>query len=223
MTVYTEIEGSAVIEHNGLGEAQRGSVDDLDPARREVLLDWIAQRFNPAQKVSDKWTSDILLKGFRQQTKVDVNHADFKSAMLVAGYRPYNEQKMTWRFRIKDDLDPYRKPVKLLAKIPFTDVWEIDNLLVEETREGYNVQHTKIDYESRNFTPQEAVHWYKVVCKYVKTTCVSIWVNDSRTRCTYRFECEDGGYMERELPADIVMEVWEQYDKDVSERERDKS
>lgn len=223
---YTEVDDIKVIEHDGSGFVDESSFYDLDPAVQGVLLDWIAQRLNPARKVNENVTTERMREVFTRDTGVHVHRGEFKSAMLVAGYKPYNEQKIEWKFRISKDADRYEKPAELLAQIPPVDVWEIDNLLAKKIQGGYQVKRTLVECEDATFTPQEAVHWYKVVCKFASPSRFwplwSIEINDSRSSCRYCLQDEEYlKIVELELPEDIVKEA--KYDQDISERECDKS
>ena len=79
--------------------------DALSQEERETLQYWIERAIQPAQKADERHSSYGLKYEYARETKVYVSHAQFKGAMLVAGYLPTEKSEQNWHFKIKPTYD----------------------------------------------------------------------------------------------------------------------
>jgi hypothetical protein len=79
--------------------------DTLSQEEREALQYWIEHTIQPAQKADDRHSSYGLKHEYERETKLYVSHAQFKGAMLVAGYLPTVKGEQNWHFKIKPTCD----------------------------------------------------------------------------------------------------------------------
>jgi DNA replication protein DnaC len=82
--------------------------DALSQEGREALQYWIEHAIQPAQKADERHSSYGLKHEYERETKVYVSHAQFKGAMLVAGYLPIEKSEQNWHFKIKPTYDEKR-------------------------------------------------------------------------------------------------------------------
>ena len=76
--------------------------------KREALQYWIERAIQPALKADERHSSYGLKHEYERETKVYVSHAQFKGAMLVAGYLPTEKGEQNWHFKIKPTYDEKR-------------------------------------------------------------------------------------------------------------------
>lgn len=74
--------------------------DTLSPQEKETLQYWIEHAIQPATKVDDDYSSYGLKHEYERETKLYVSNAQFKGAMLVAGYLPTKISEQSWHFKI---------------------------------------------------------------------------------------------------------------------------
>ncbi len=79
--------------------------DTLSQEEREVLQYWIEHTIQPALKADEHYSSYGLKHEYERETKLYVSHAQFKGAMLVAGYLPTEKGEQNWHFKIKPTYD----------------------------------------------------------------------------------------------------------------------
>ena len=79
--------------------------DTLSQEAREVLQYWIEHVIQPALKADAHYSSYGLKHEYERETKLYVSHAQFKGAMLVAGYLPTEKGEQNWHFKIKPTYD----------------------------------------------------------------------------------------------------------------------
>src|SRR2546429_3909685 len=79
--------------------------DTLSQEAREVLQYWIEHAIQPALKADEHYSSYGLKHEYERETKLYVSHAQFKGAMLVAGYLPTEKGEQNWHFKIKPTYD----------------------------------------------------------------------------------------------------------------------
>ncbi|GAC1342144.1 MAG: hypothetical protein NVSMB27_00610 [Ktedonobacteraceae bacterium] len=79
--------------------------DALSQEERETLQYWIEHAIQPAQKADERHSSYGLKHEYERETNVYVSHAQFKGAMLVAGYQPIEKSEQNWHFKIKPTYD----------------------------------------------------------------------------------------------------------------------
>src|SRR5438045_9740629 len=77
------------------------SYDALSQEEREALQYWIERAIQPALKADERHSSYGLKHEYERETKVYVSHAQFKGAMLIAGYLPTEKGEQNWQFKIK--------------------------------------------------------------------------------------------------------------------------
>jgi hypothetical protein len=82
--------------------------DMLSQQEREVLQYWIEHAIQPALKTDEHYSSYGLKHEYERETKLYVSHAQFKGAMLVAGYLPTEKGEQNWHFKIKPTYDEKR-------------------------------------------------------------------------------------------------------------------
>ncbi len=75
--------------------------DTLSQEEREVLQYWIEHTIQPALKADEHYSSYGLKHEYERETKLYVSHAQFKGAMLIAGYLPTEKGEQNWHFKIK--------------------------------------------------------------------------------------------------------------------------
>jgi hypothetical protein len=74
--------------------------DTLSQPEKEALQYWIEHAIQPATKVDERQSSYGLKYEYKRETKCHVSNAQFKGAMLVAGYLPTKESEQSWHFLI---------------------------------------------------------------------------------------------------------------------------
>lgn len=79
--------------------------DQLSPAEKEALQYWIEHAIQPAPKVDEHQSSYGLKYEYARETKCYVSNAQFKGAMLVAGYLPTKQGEQNWHFAIMPSND----------------------------------------------------------------------------------------------------------------------
>ena len=79
--------------------------DTLSHEEKEALQYWIEQAIQPAEKADERHSSYELKHDYARETKLYVSHAQFKGAMLVAGYLPTDKGKQSWYFKMKPTYD----------------------------------------------------------------------------------------------------------------------
>lgn len=79
--------------------------DTLSQEEREALQYWIEHAIQPAPKTDEHYSSYGLKHEYERETKLYVSHAQFKGAMLVAGYLPTEKGEQNWHFKIKPTYD----------------------------------------------------------------------------------------------------------------------
>jgi hypothetical protein len=77
----------------------------LSLEEREALQYWIERAIQPALKADERHSSYGLKHEYERETKLYVSHAQFKGAMLVAGYLPTEKGEQNWHFKIKPTYD----------------------------------------------------------------------------------------------------------------------
>jgi hypothetical protein len=77
----------------------------LSQEEREALQYWIERAIQPALKADERHSSYGLKYEYERETKLYVSHAQFKGAMLVAGYLPTEKGEQNWHFKIKPTYD----------------------------------------------------------------------------------------------------------------------
>ena len=75
--------------------------DTLSPKEKEALQYWIEHAIHAATKVDDQYSSYGLKYKYERETKLYVSNAQFKGAMLVAGYLPVKKAEQNWHFTIQ--------------------------------------------------------------------------------------------------------------------------
>lgn len=98
--------------------------DTLSQEEREALQYWIERAIQPALKADERHSSYGLKHEYERETKLFVSHAQFKGAMLIAGYLPTEKGEQNWHFKIKPahdeksfshDVASQNKRLRLLA------------------------------------------------------------------------------------------------------------
>ncbi|EYE89086.1 hypothetical protein Q428_04675 [Fervidicella metallireducens AeB] len=77
------------------------SFKDLDETKKEILIKWIKERFEPSKRAYTKRTSYGLKHDFERDTNIYVYNGQFKGAMLEAGFKAADESKLNWHFKMK--------------------------------------------------------------------------------------------------------------------------
>ena len=77
----------------------------LSQEKREALQYWIERAIQPALKADERHSSYGLKHEYERETKLFVTHAQFKGAMLMAGYLPTEQGEQNWHFKIKPAYD----------------------------------------------------------------------------------------------------------------------
>ena len=75
--------------------------DTLSLEEKEALQYWIEHAIQTATKIDDDHTSYGLKYEYERETKLYVSNAQFKGAMLVAGYQPVKKGEQNWHFLIQ--------------------------------------------------------------------------------------------------------------------------
>ena len=74
--------------------------DTLSQAEKEALQYWIEHAIQSATKADEHQSSYGLKHEYNRETQCYVSNAQFKGAMLVAGYLPTKEGDQNWHFLI---------------------------------------------------------------------------------------------------------------------------
>ncbi len=75
--------------------------DTLAQPEKEALQYWIEHAIKSATKVDDEYSSYGLKREYERETNLYVSNAQFKGAMLVAGYQPIKAGEQNWHFAIQ--------------------------------------------------------------------------------------------------------------------------
>jgi len=75
--------------------------DTLSLEEKEALRYWIEHAIQAATKVDDEYSSYGLKHEYERETKLYISNAQFKGAMLVAGYQPVKKGEQSWHFMIQ--------------------------------------------------------------------------------------------------------------------------
>ena len=82
--------------------------DTLSQEEKETLQYWIEHAIQHAQKADERHSSYGLKRDYERETNLYVSHAQFKGAMLVAGYQPTEKSEQSWHFNIQPTYDERR-------------------------------------------------------------------------------------------------------------------
>ena len=85
-----------------------GEYDALSPEAKEALQYWIEHSIQPAKKIDDRHSSYGLQHDYQNETTLHISNAQFKGAMLMAGYLPTEQNEQHWHFKIKPTYDEKR-------------------------------------------------------------------------------------------------------------------
>ena len=94
--------------------------DALSQEEREALQYWIAHAIQPALKADERHSSYGLKHEYERETKLSISHAQFKGAMLIAGYLPTEKGEQHWHFKIKPVYGFSRGTVSQNKRLPFS-------------------------------------------------------------------------------------------------------
>jgi hypothetical protein len=94
--------------HNTRHKDHPSEYDTLSQEEKEALQYWIEHAIQPAPKVDARHSSYGLKHDYERETKVYVSHAQFKGAMLIAGYQPIEKSEQSWHFHIQPTCDERR-------------------------------------------------------------------------------------------------------------------
>lgn len=75
--------------------------DTLSPQEKDAILYWIEHAIQPATKSDEDHSSYGLKFEYERETQLYVSNAQFKGAMLVAGYLPNKPSEQNWHFMIQ--------------------------------------------------------------------------------------------------------------------------
>jgi hypothetical protein len=75
--------------------------DTLSLEEKTALHYWIEHAIQTSTKVDDEYSSYGLKHEYERETNLYVSHAQFKGAMLVAGYLPIKKGEQSWHFMIQ--------------------------------------------------------------------------------------------------------------------------
>jgi len=75
--------------------------DALSPEEKDALQYWIGHAIQTATKADDDYSSYGLKREYERETNLYVSNAQFKGAMLVAGYLPIKKGEQNWHFKIQ--------------------------------------------------------------------------------------------------------------------------
>jgi hypothetical protein len=90
--------------------------DALSQEEKEALQYWIEHAIQSAQKADERHSSYGLKHEYERETKLFVSHAQFKGAMLVAGYLPIAKDEQSWHFKIQPTYDERRFSPEVLSQ-----------------------------------------------------------------------------------------------------------
>jgi hypothetical protein len=82
-----------------------GEYDTLSPEAKEALQYWIEHAIKPAKKADDRHSSYGLQHDYQHETTLYISNAQFKGAMLMAGYLPTDKNEQHWHFKIGPTYD----------------------------------------------------------------------------------------------------------------------
>ena len=82
--------------------------DTLSQEEKDTLQYWIERAIQPAPKADERHSSYGLKHDYERETKLYVSHAQFKGAMLIAGYLPTAKGEQSWHFKIQPTYDERR-------------------------------------------------------------------------------------------------------------------
>lgn len=75
--------------------------DTLSQEEKAALQYWIEHAIQAATKVDDTYSSYGLKREYERETNLYVSNAQFKGAMLIAGYLPIKKGEQSWHFKIQ--------------------------------------------------------------------------------------------------------------------------
>ena len=82
--------------------------DELSVEEKDALQYWIEHAIQTATKVDDNYSSYGLKHEYERETNLYVSNAQFKGAMLVAGYQPVKASEQSWHFTIQPAYEEHR-------------------------------------------------------------------------------------------------------------------
>lgn len=107
--------------------------ENVTPLERAALLAWIGYTMVPAKRYASGTTSYGMKHCF-EEVGFYVTNAQFKAAMLSAGYKPKDREERNWTFKIK----ARNKPRSITPTLSEACGYTLDNLSPDELA-GFNV------------------------------------------------------------------------------------
>ena len=83
--------------------------DKLPQEEKQAVQYWISKAIKPATKEASS-SSYGLKHDYEHESGIYISNAEFKGAMLAAGYAPNNESGQNWLFNINKTYDNRRLP-----------------------------------------------------------------------------------------------------------------
>lgn len=81
-------------------EGDEDLLTDLSCEEQQMILAWIKENVTPRKSVLHGHTSYGIKHIQEHDTKIYVTNNQFKHAMLLAGYKPYDEHMLNWTYCI---------------------------------------------------------------------------------------------------------------------------
>lgn len=73
---------------------------DLPKEDQDTIIDWVKENILPAKTACDGHSSYGIKHILEHDTKIYTTNNQFKHAMLIAGFKPVDENKLNWTYRI---------------------------------------------------------------------------------------------------------------------------
>ena len=85
---------------NENGYADDGLISSRPQEEIDTVMNWIARNISARKTPLDGHTSYGIKHMLERDTRIYLTNNEFKDAMLQAGYKPVDPNKLNWRYRI---------------------------------------------------------------------------------------------------------------------------
>jgi len=125
------------------------SLNQLEPAQRAALVDWIGSVLVPAKTVFRRNSYGMKHDFEKEPDGFYVWNGAFKGAMLAAGHRPVDADELNWRFRVKPAHPLSRSEQRKYRRYGrgrlVRDRWrEVGYIVLESAQRGRILEHGRL-------------------------------------------------------------------------------
>lgn len=73
---------------------------DISKDEQDIVLGWIKENIYPRKTPLYGYTSYGLKHDLERDTKIYLTNNQFKDAMMMAGFKPVNQNELNWEYKI---------------------------------------------------------------------------------------------------------------------------